>query len=498
LELLKHDGPWLVPENNRKLNGLLRYSEGSENHGFSISAMAYSNRWTSTDQIPQRAIDQGLVPRFGSLDSTSGGVTSRHSLSGEWASKSRDSQTKANVWLMQSGLDLWSNFEYCMADLQAHGNCNKGDQFQQSERRRAAGFSSSHALWSHWGQREVIHTLGVQARQDQLSPVGLYNTSQRDIWNTVREDRIQQGSVSLWAQTEVQWTPILRSITGLRADAYNFKVQALNASESANSGGLSGQKNAQLLTPKLALIWRTHPSAEVYLNYGHGFHSNDARSTTLQVDTSDPSIKAVPALVRTVGQELGLRTEVLPGWKSTLALWQLDSASELIFVGDAGTTESARPSRRYGLEWSNLYAANRQWALDIDLAWSHARFKGDAPEGPLIPGTISTTANMGVTYEAAEPFFAALRLRYFGPRPLIANGSVQSPASWLGNFRMGYKVSSRTRLSLDVYNLLNNPVNDMAYWYSSQLRGEAQPVSDLHVHPAEPRSLRISLAHRWE
>jgi len=493
-EFLNHNGPWLVPEHNRKLNALLRYSEGSASDGFSLSAMAYRNRWTSTDQIPQRAIDQGLVPRFGSLDPTAGGFTSRYSLSGEWARQTRDSQTKAHAWLLQSGLDLWSNFEYCMADLQAQGNCNRGDQFQQSERRRAAGFGASHALGSTWGEREVIHTLGVQGRQDQLSPVGLYNATQREIWNTVREDRIEQRNLSLWAQTEVHWTQTLRSITGLRADAYHFRVNAMNASEPAHSG----QQSAQLLTPKLALIWRPRPRTELYLNYGHGFHSNDARASTMQVDPSDPSLKAPRGLVRTMGQELGLRAEVLPGWQSTLALWQLDSASELIFVGDAGTTEAARPSRRYGVEWSNFYSLSRQWTLDMDLAWSHARFKEVAPEGQRIPGAVTTTAHMGVSYESGGPWSVALKLRYFGPRPLLENGSVQTQASWLGNLRVGYKLTPRTRLGLDVYNLLNSQVNDMAYWYASQLRGEAQPVSDLHVHPAEPRSLRLTWAHRWE
>ena len=247
LEFVHLNGPWLVPEHNRKLNGLLRYSEGSASDGFALSAMAYRNHWTSTDQIPQRAIDQGVLPRFGSLDPTAGGITHRYSLSGEWARKTQDRQIQANAWLLQSDLDLWSNFGYCMADMQAHGNCNRGDQFQQSERRLAAGFAASQALWSAWGSTEVVHTLGLQGRLDQLSPVGLYNTAQRSIWNTVREDRVQQHNLSLWAQTEVHWTPTLRSITGLRADTYHFQVQSM---QNANTG----QRSAQRLSPKLALI----------------------------------------------------------------------------------------------------------------------------------------------------------------------------------------------------------------------------------------------------
>lgn len=496
LEFLNNNGPWLVPENNRKLNAQMRYSEGSGTDGFSVSAMAYRNTWTSTDQIPQRAIDQGLLPRFGSLDPTAGGITSRYSLSGEWARKTTDTQTRANAWLLRSGLDLWSNFAYCLADIQAHGNCNTGDQFKQTERRLAAGFAASHALLTAWDGRDVSHTVGFQGRQDQLSPVGLYNTRQRETWNTVREDQVTQRSLSVWAQTEIHWTDRLRTITGLRGDAYQFKV---NASWPAHSG----QQSANLVTPKLAMIWRPLKATELYLNYGHGFHSNDARGTTIQVDPANPTTPTTPAakvpgLVRTLGQEIGLRTEVLPGWQSTLALWQLDSPSELIFVGDAGTTEASRPSRRYGVEWTNFYKLNRQWVLDADWAWSHARFKGDAPEGNFIPGAVTTTANMGVTYEPASPWSGAVRLRYFGPRPLVEDNSVQSAASWLSNVRVSYRFNTRTRLSLDVYNLLNSKANDIEYLYASQLRGETQPVTDRHVHPVEPRTARLTLLHRFD
>jgi len=493
LEFLNNQGPWLVPENNRKLNAMLRYSEGSKNNGFSVSGMAYNNRWTSTDQIPQRAIDRGLISRFGSLDPTAGGITSRFSLSGEWAAKTSTSQSRANVWLLQSSLDLWSNFAYCLADLEANNNCNTGDQFKQTERRLAGGFAASHTVLSTWGQRDLIHTFGVQGRQDTLSPVGLFNTRQREIWNTVRQDRLQQRSLSVWAQTEIRWTDNLRTISGLRGDSFDFRV---NSSLPVNSG----HQTAQLVTPKLALIWRPAKSSELYLNYGQGFHSNDARGTTIRVDPNDPSqsVSPVPGLVRTRGQEIGLRSDVLPGWQSTLALWQLDSASELLFVGDAGTTEASRPSRRYGVEWSHVLKVNRHWGLDADFAWSHARFKDFAPEGNLIPGAIATTANLGLRYESASPWSGALRLRYLGPRPLTEDATVHSAASWLLNLRMGYKVSPRTQWSLDVYNLLNSKVNDIEYWYASQMRAETQAVLDRHIHPAEPRVARLTVTHRFE
>lgn len=491
LELFHNDGPWQAHENYRKLNGLLRFSQGSRYNGFSLTGMAYKGDWRSTDQIAKRAIDSGQLDRYGTLDSTTGGETYRYSLSGEWAKRGENSQSKANVWWLRSGLDLWSNFQYCLNDIAATGACATGDQFKQGERRQAGGFAASHTLYAQWGGLDVSNAFGLQGRIDQLSPVGLYNTRQRQTWHTVREDKVTQRSLGLWAQNEVRWTPWFRSIAGLRADAYEF---AVNADLSANSGKASDQ----MLTPKLALVFGPWQNTELYLNYGHGFHSNDARGTTItQSPDSGNPLSRVDPLVRSTGYELGLRSKPLADWQSTLALWQLNSASELLFVGDAGTTEASRPSTRYGVEWNNLYALSDWLSLDADLAWSHARFQDNDPAGNFIPGAVVTTANLGVTLDQLGPWFGALRLRYFGPRPLIEDNSLRSAGSALTNLRIGYKLSRQSQLALDVYNLFDQQVNDIEYWYDSQLAGEAAPVDGRHIHPSEPRSLRLTFNYRF-
>lgn len=492
LELFHNDGPWAVHENYRKLNGILRFSQGTRYDGFSITGMAYKGQWTSTDQIAQRAIDSGLVNRFGSLDPTAGGKTFRYSVSGEWAKRGENSQTNANVWWLQSGLDLWSNFQYCLNDYAANGNCDTRDQFKQSERRNAGGFAISHALFDKWGGLDVTNSFGLQSRIDKIKPVGLYDTSSRTTYNTVREDNVTQRSVSLWAQNETRWTSWFRSIQGLRADAYDFTVYS-------NIAANSGKANDQMVTPKLSLIFGPWQKTELYLNYGHGFHSNDARGTTINVDPRNPSapVDKVNPLARTGGYEVGVRTEVVQGWQSTVSLWQLDAASELLFVGDAGTTEPSRPSRRYGMEWTNFYTLNNWLAFDADLSWSHARFKEIAGEGDYIPGAVTTTANLGMTVDHIGPWFGAIRLRYFGPRPLIEDNSVKSQASALTNLRLGYRFDKRTSISLDLYNLFDRKVNDIAYWYDSQLASESSPEFDRHVHPTEPRTFRLTVSHRF-
>lgn len=491
LELFHNDGPWQVAEHYKKLNGLLRYSEGTRQSGFSVTGMAYRGTWTSTDQIAQRAIDSGLVNRFGSLDSTTGGKAFRYSLSADWVKTGEHSQSKANVWGLKSGLDLWSNFQYCLNDLAATGTCENGDQFKQSERRSAGGFSGSHAMYDRWAGFDVENAFGLQGRMDRISPIGLYGTRQRAVLNTVREDQVTQRNLGLWFENKVQWASWLRSVQGLRADAYDFSV---DANLSANSGKASDQ----MVTPKFSAIFGPWQRSELYLNYGHGFHSNDARGTTIKVDpaTGDPVSKVQP-LVRTRAYEIGLRSEIAPGWQSTVALWQLDSASELLFVGDAGTTEASRPSRRQGVEWTNLYVVNDWLAFDADLSRSHAKFRDADLSGNHIPGAVGVTANLGVTVDHIGPWFGAMRLRYVGVRPLIEDGSVRSLVSALTNLRMGYRINQRTQLALDVFNLFDRKANDIEYWYASQLVYESSEVNDRHIHPSESRNYRLTLSYRF-
>jgi outer membrane receptor protein involved in Fe transport len=253
-----------------------------------------------------------------------------------------------------------------------------------------------------------------------------------------------------------------------------------------------------MLTPKLSLVFGPWRRTEIYMNYGHGFHSNDARGTTItQEPGTTNQVDRVKPLVRTRGHEIGLRSEILHGWQSTLAAWQLDAASELLFVGDAGTTEASRPSRRHGAEWTNLYVVRDWLALDADLSWSHARFRDSGSDGEYIPGAVTSTANLGLTVDHLGPWFGALRFRYFGPRPLVEDNSVRSRAAALTNLRFGYRIDRRASVALDVYNVFDRKANDIEYWYESRLQGEMSAQFDRHVHPTEPRSVRFTLQYRF-
>ncbi len=230
-----------------------------------------------------------------------------------------------------------------------------------------------------------------------------------------------------------------------------------------------------------------------------GFHSNDARGTTISVDPNDPNVAAdrVTPLVRTQLAEIGVRHST-GKLQSTLALWGLKSASELLFVGDAGTTEPSRPSKRTGLEFTNYLTVAKNVVVDADFAYSRARFSDSDAAGNRIPGAIEGVVALGISYEPPQGLSGALRLRYFGPRPLIEDDSVRSSSSALVNASVGYRLKGGVQIGLEAFNLFNTRVSDIDYFYTSRLPGEAADgVDDVHTHPAESRSIRLSVSRRF-
>jgi TonB dependent receptor/TonB-dependent Receptor Plug Domain len=483
LETLRNDGPWTVPERLRKTNAVFTLSGGTASHGFSVSAMDYRARWTATDQVPQRLIDAGKLngrsfDRFDSLDTSTGGDTARSSLSAAWHRNGSDgSRSKVSAYALRYRLDLNSNFTYALE------RPDDGDQFKQRDQRTVLGADASHAFAHTLAGLEARSELGATLRHDRIS-VGLFDTVARQIRSVTREDRVNELLLGAYGQTALQLTPTLRSVLGLRADQVRSTVDALSLPDNG------GRSYATQLSPKLSLVAGPWAKTEFFINAGRGFHSNDARGTTATQDPrSGDAVDKVQPLVSQRGFEVGARTELISGLQSSLALWQLKSDSELVYVGDAGATEASAASKRRGLEWNNRWVPVPWFLLDADFAWTRARFDN----GDRIPNAVDRVASVAATLRELGPWSASLQWRYLGSGALIEDNSVRSSPSLTTNLRVSRKLGSKAELTLDVFNLADRKVNDIQYFYESQLPGEAALVADRHVHPAEPRTVRLSL-----
>ncbi len=486
LELYHNDGPWERDDDFRKLNAVLRWVQQAGDAQWSVTAMGYRGKWNATDQIPQRAVATGLIGRFGTLDPTTGGESHRYSLSADWASPLAGGQLQLNAYAIKYGLDLYSNFTYRL------DHPDEGDQFLQADDRWLYGGSGSLTWLGKLGGHDTRNVVGFEVRQDRIRPVGLYSTAARERLSTTREDRVRESSVAVYVENEIAWHPQFRTIAGLRADAFRFAVDSDNP---ANSGDASDSR----VSPKLSAIIGPWAKTEFFVNYGHGFHSNDARGVTTTVDpkSGEPVDKVTP-LVRTRGGELGARSEWLPQVQSSLALWRLDIDSELLFVGDAGTTEASRPSRRQGVEWNTRWRPKPWLLFDLDVAWSRARFTDADAAGNRIPGAIESAVSAGATLRDLGPWSASVFMRYFGQRPLIEDNSVRSSSSTIFNAQVGYRFDPRTKVALEIYNLFDRGADDIAYYYTSRLAGEAaEGAADIHFHPAERRSFRATLSYAF-
>jgi len=476
------DGPWQVDENYRKRIGVMRYTREAGAGALTVTAQGYEGDWRSTDQIPLRAVRSHQLSRYGSLDPSSGGDTHRLELSADWEGRLADGEAAMLLYALDYDLDLFSNFSYFT-------DPDNGDQFEQVDRRRVYGGDWSWTKALSGFKRRPRLTTGLQIRHDDIDAVGLYRTVARERLSTVREDAARQTSYGLYSSLDVQWAPMLRTIVGLRADRVEFDV---NAGLAANAGKASDS----MVSPKLAVVLGPWRETEVFFNVGKGFHTNDARGTTITVDPLDgvsPMDKVTP-LVGALGYDVGIRTAVLPNTQISASLWSLRLDSELLFVGDAGTTEASRESTRHGVELSAIWNPIRWLIVDADLALSRSRFADFDPAGDHVPGAVEDVYSIGFAVDHPKGWYGGARIRHFGEAPLIEDNSVRSKPTTLVNLEAGYRFGSRYKVSAAVFNVLGRESADITYYYESQLADEAEPVDDIHFHPVEPRAVRVTLS----
>jgi hypothetical protein len=482
------NGPWDLPQDFRKVNGLVKFSRGEASRGFALTAMGYDGSWDSTDQIPGRVVggDCAAIPfcisRFGYVDGTSGGESHRYSLSVDaWSNTDDGRGWTASAWAMDYHLALVSNFTYAIDQ-------DNGDQFEQYDDRRVYGGRFEYVWPASLTSLPGALRAGAELRHDEIEPVGLFLTTRAQRRETVREDEVTQTSYSAYLAHDQRWNAWLRTELGLRFDHFDFDV-------TSNLAANSGSASDSIASPKATVVLGPWRETEYFINAGRGFHSNDARGTTIRVDPTDgvTPVDRVDPLVAATGGEVGFRSGAIPGLQLYGALWGLDLDSELLFVGDGGITEPSRESRRYGVELGAFWTPLEWLILDLDYAWSHARFRGNDPTGDRIPGAVEDVASLGIAVNRTDGWFGGARVRYLGEAPLIEDDSVHSDPTLLVNVEAGYRFNRQWSAFVTVFNLFDAADNDITYFYESQLPGEAAPVEDIHFHPVEPRTLRATV-----
>ena len=444
--------------------------------------MGYDNEWNSPDQIPQRAVNSQLIDKLGSLDTDVGGKSNRYSLSAYY----NNSEWFVDGYMIYSALDLFSNFTYFLDDPV------NGDEFQQVDDRTIYGGQVTRKLLTDLANNHVHHTFGIQYRFDDIDNVGLYKTKQRQRIATTREDSVEEFSVGLFWEGDIDLTDELSANLGVRYDYLDVKVDS-------NIAPNSGSADDNLLSVKAGLQYEMADNWQSYINVGQSFHSNDARGATITIDpTSGEAAEPVDLMVRGDGAEIGLRYHDGINYNISLSLWMLDLDSELLFVGDAGNTEAGRASRRKGIELAGYYWFDEHFSTDIELAWSHARFTEPADgDGDRVEGSLPFVASVGLNWSFLDDWRTSLRLRHFGQRSMDSFDEQKSGKFTVANLALTY-MQAAWQLDVKVLNLFDSDDHDIDYYYASRLQNESlDGIEDSHFHPIEPRTVRVQLRYTF-
>ena len=477
LELMRNDGPWDLPGDLKKTNFVAQYAGHVSDAEIRAALTVYDNEWRSTDQIPERLVASGSIGRFGYVDPSLGGRSSRINL----IAGVDNGELTSGLFISRYELNLFGNFTYFQESP------SNGDAHEQVDRRWIFGGFLEH-------QQEITDKLafrtGTDLRNDRIGEVSLHSVRQRERFELVRRDEIDWLSLGAFAEIEIKISQKLRGLVGLRGDYYDYQV---NADTLQNGGEGSDHK----WLPSIGFAYEINDISELYLNWGQGFHSNDVRGATISIDpVSKQSVDPIDIFVDQAGAEVGYRLERGSELVINIAYFWLESDSELLFVGDSGSTEPSDGSTRAGLELGVFWEFGQGWMVDVSGSLVDSKFLGPPAGFQYIPNAHGRVMSVGITKTQRERWTWSLRMRSFGDAALIEDDSLSHSGTTMVNMGLSRYLGDWT-VGLDVYNIFDSEDYDIAYWYSSKMKLEAKPIEDIHFHPVTPRSLRASVEYRF-
>jgi outer membrane receptor protein involved in Fe transport len=532
VELQHYEGPFEKPDDARKESGVLRYTQGGTESGFSLTGMVYHQVWTNTTDIPVRAITEDIVPnRFGTLDPSDGGHALRASLSAEYYQNFGPGTFTASAFTIYNQLHLFNDFTHDLVDP-LHG-----DQEDQFENRNVLGGAASYVLPIEIAGIRNELAAGGLVRNDTLVVGRLPSEGQRPLTlveaindppSSFNKDRVNLLAGAIYIQATTHWTETIRTVLGLRDDTqYGTDVDEYAALHETAGYTNGGTKSQSLVQPKGSLIYAPLHDLELYLSAGEGFHSADLRGVNQDISV-DLGLPRTPLLAKQIGEEIGLRAQPYSNVTFTLALYNLWQQSETIIDPDIGQDIAGPPSRRYGLEVNITWQIRKWLEFYGSFSANHTRFTqnfddGTGHLGEYITDAPADTGSASLYLINLGPWSGGLNFRYLGNYPLssgpcvnsaavhdfpgvatscanapTAQGQVNGKGYGQFNLDLHYKFPQGWIFSAGFYNLLNTNAPAAEFWYVDRLKSEVAAYpdgrADIHEHPLEPFMARFTIA----
>ncbi|MBC5838867.1 TonB-dependent receptor [Flavobacterium muglaense] len=476
-EYILTDGPFDSPQNFNRVNLLGKYSAIlDDNSKFSIAASRFSSKWDASGQIPQRLVDNGTISRFGAVDDTEGGNTSRTNINASFK-KPIDENTflKSNAFYSKYEFELYSNFTFFLEDP------INGDQIKQKENRSIYGMNAELNKKVKNNNWDVLFQLGVGYRADATVDTELSHTLNR---TTVLE-RIKLGDIDetngfSYLNTEFRFGKLMIN-PALRVDYFKFNYQ----DKLATSYKTQSETEVKL-SPKLNFIYSQNNNLQFFVKSGFGFHSNDAR---VVVQNNGKQV-----LPRAIGADVGTIWKPFPNLIVNSALWYLYLEQEFVYVGDAGIIEPSGKTKRMGVDLGLRYQLNDYLYFDADANYTYSR-SIDEPSGqnyiPLAPDFTSTG---GLSFQKWNGFSGGLRYRYLKSRPANEDNSIVAKGYVIADLNLNYTYD-KVIFGLSIENLLNTRWNETQFATESRLQNETASIKEIHFTPGTPFFMKAKVTY---
>ncbi len=480
LEYIEFDGPYDSPQNFNRLNLFGKFSTYLKgNDKLSLTVSHFTSRWDASGQIPQRAVDSGLISRFGSIDDTEGGNTSRTNVNVSYdAILKEDLQFKSNVFYTKYGFELYSNFTFFSDDP------INGDQIKQYESRDIFGFNTAFIKDTQLGTIETKITSGFGLRNDIVNDVELSHTLNRnETLEYLALGNVNETNMFGYVNTEFKLNKFVIA-PALRLDYFKFMY---NDDLTTEYQTLSETKTT--VSPKLNFYFNQNKNLQWFLKSGIGFHSNDARVVVAEGGED--------ILPKAYGADLGTIWKPFPKMVFNTALWYLFLEQEFVYVGDAGIVEPSGKSERYGLDIGLRYQFTDWLYFDTDATLTHARSVDEPSGSDYIPLAPDFTLTGGLAINDLNGFSAGIRYRFIDDRPANEDNSIVAKGYFVTDLNMNYAFNKNFSVGMAIENVFDTEWNETQFATESRLQTEIDPVEEIHFTPGTPFFIKGIVSYKF-
>jgi hypothetical protein len=467
-EYILTDGPFDSPQNFSRINLLGKYSAIlSDNSRFSILASRFLSKWDASGQIPQRLVDDGTISRFGSVDDTEGGNTSRTNINVTLCKPiDENSFLKANAFYSHYQFELYSNFTFFLNDP-IHG-----DQIKQKENRDIYGMNVEWNKKIKQNESAVLLQFGGGFRADATTDTELSHTLNRNIvLENIQLGAIEESNVFTYLNSEFNFGKLMIN-PAVRLDYFKFNYQ-----DKLSTIYKTQSENKMKFSPKLNFIYSQNNNLQFFIKSGIGFHSNDTR---VVVQNNGKQI-----LPTAIGTDIGTIWKPFPKLILNSALWYLFLEQEFVYVGDAGIIEPSGKTKRMGVELGLRYQLNDYLYFDTDVNYTYARSIESSNGQNYIPLAPDFTTTAGLSFQKIKRFSGGIRYRFLKNRPANEDNSIVAKAYFVSDLNINYQYK-KVNFGISVENIFNTKWNETQFATESRLQNEAQSVAEIHFTPGTP------------